>query len=453
VPDSEIDLTDLWEEVRMAKSKKDSEKGTSKGTAAYDDVLYRLGIDIMESPGHLTKPEDILDRHTDTYDNIRTNEQLEHVAEVLKRLAGLNEATIAARMMQYLFLFADPPDEFAKERSWIPWQILEFYSAFEKFDKFNRSLYAFVREQSNMSTNQPDNVIYPYESELKSRADMIVMVHTNAVQLNFREVLGTYPGVHADHKGCAPFLSVEFKSSADKAKKREAKHQVAISSYVCLVERQRIPRINGPDYLDDSDLRHYAYTICGTKATIWVTTLRQDRKHTIYEMNLLTTLDLGFSGGLEKFLGWHRTIMAWGLLRYAPSYVTDIEAFLGQDRRESIANSLLSAMQVTTPEGQPHEITQTGLRPITEEKSDEIEPEEQSATGSGKKKGKPEQSPPSPGSGKKKGELEQSPSSPAGKLMRSGRIIRDVLHLGKRSKRAAEEQTDAEPNSPTHGTN
>jgi len=86
VPDSEIDLTDLWEEVRMAKSKKDSEKGSNKGTVAYDDVLYRLGIDIMEGLGHLTKPGDIFDKYMDDYDNIRTNEQLMIARSVISTL-------------------------------------------------------------------------------------------------------------------------------------------------------------------------------------------------------------------------------------------------------------------------------------------------------------------------------------------------------------------------------
>src|SRR5271154_5190726 len=74
VPDSEIDLTDLWEEVRMSKAQKDSaaEKDNSNGTATYDDVLYRLGIDIMESLGPWKKPEDIFDKSMLEYDNIRT---------------------------------------------------------------------------------------------------------------------------------------------------------------------------------------------------------------------------------------------------------------------------------------------------------------------------------------------------------------------------------------------
>jgi hypothetical protein len=104
VPDSAIDLTDLWEEVRMANARKKTVASTGKGTTAYSNILYRLGIDIIENWEPKTKPPDIYDEsqlNTTTleYDNLQSEEQLEAVALELTRNVGLNEATFAARLI------------------------------------------------------------------------------------------------------------------------------------------------------------------------------------------------------------------------------------------------------------------------------------------------------------------------------------------------------------------
>src|SRR5947209_7755405 len=64
-----------------------------------------------------------------------------------------------------------------------------------------------------------------------------------------------------------PLSSVEFKDNNEPAKVREATHQIAVSSYVNLVERLRL-RYNAKGSIhgaeDDKDIRHFAYTVCGT---------------------------------------------------------------------------------------------------------------------------------------------------------------------------------------------
>src|SRR5437762_1716721 len=90
------------------------------------------------------------------------------------------------------------------------------------------------------------------------------------------------------------FIPNDIPKRDEPAMAREAMHQIAISSYVNLVERQRLPRLSGFSdktkllmaknlseenefipYIDDRNLRHYAYTICGNVVTVWVTTLQK----------------------------------------------------------------------------------------------------------------------------------------------------------------------------------
>src|SRR5271170_7268567 len=62
IPDAPIDYTELWKAVSIAKpspaAAKSNQAGSNKGTAAYGDVLYRLGIDI-ETITAVNNPEDI----------------------------------------------------------------------------------------------------------------------------------------------------------------------------------------------------------------------------------------------------------------------------------------------------------------------------------------------------------------------------------------------------------
>src|SRR4051794_19183134 len=57
VPDDVEDFTELWKAVDMAKLPNSSKSVSSKGTAAYDDVLYCLGINIEETSATLTEPK------------------------------------------------------------------------------------------------------------------------------------------------------------------------------------------------------------------------------------------------------------------------------------------------------------------------------------------------------------------------------------------------------------
>src|SRR5438045_7875538 len=107
------------------------------------------------------------------------------------------------------------------------------------------------------------------------------MAYMNAIGANLRTACKSYPGVHSEYNAISPFLSIEFKVSNQPAKRREAIHQIAISSFVSLVERQRLPRppqSKMPPYIEDENIRHYAYTICGTEVTVWRTTLQMEKK-------------------------------------------------------------------------------------------------------------------------------------------------------------------------------
>jgi hypothetical protein len=86
-------------------------------------------------------------------------------------------------------------------------------------------------------------------------------------------------GAYKEYNAIAPFLSIEFKVGDNPAKVREATHQIAISLFVSLVERQRLPRHSSkPSYIKDENVTHYAYTICGNEVSVWKTTLRPEKK-------------------------------------------------------------------------------------------------------------------------------------------------------------------------------
>jgi len=170
-----------------------------------------------------------------------------------KLTTGLNEATLAAHIMSTIFILEDIPKLNSPERSSVPCQILEFRSAFTSYDRFNKDLYTFVRGSKKERT--------PQESDLRSRSDLTFMAYMNAVGRRLRSSCKDFPGVHNEYNAIAPFLSIEFKVSNQPVEVREAIHQIAISSFINLVERQRLPCPESP-YIKDENIRHYAYTVC-----------------------------------------------------------------------------------------------------------------------------------------------------------------------------------------------
>jgi hypothetical protein len=251
IPDALIDYTELWKVVSVAKPLPDAAKsnqvgskgGSSEGTTAYDDLLYRLGIDIETTTG-VGKPEDVnVDglppQPTVQYSHLSTHEQLYALAEQHKRYYGrkLNEATLAARLMSNLFIFADVPDPDDPDRTVVPCQTFELAGEFTDFDRFDKSLYSYVRGPRPRS-------VQPYESELRYRSDLTIMAYNNAVSCDLREFSRDFPGVYSSYDAVAPFFSAEFKPDDSPANKREATHQIAISSYINLVERQRLRRLH-----------------------------------------------------------------------------------------------------------------------------------------------------------------------------------------------------------------
>jgi hypothetical protein len=333
---------------------KSNQTSSNKGTAAYDDVLYRLGIDI-ETITPVSNPEDInLDglppQPTVQYSHLSTHEQLYALAEQYKRYGeGLNKATLAARLVSDLFIFADIPNPTDPDRSIVPCQMLELPGTFTNFDRFNKSLYSYVRSPRTRG------VIQPYESELRYRSDLTIMAYNNAVSRRLRRDCRAFPGVHNSYNAIAPFVSAEFKSDASPANRREAIHQIAISSYISLVERQHLRRLpsNPMSYTQDENMRHYAYVICRAEVTIWVTSLHRERirsrYYTTYKMQLLRDLDLAIEAELKEFLEWHRRIVTWGLGVYVVSYVQDLENTMGAPRRQSLLNLIMTEKKITAP--------------------------------------------------------------------------------------------------------
>jgi hypothetical protein len=330
-----------------------SQAASTKGTEAYNNVLYLLGIDIntVKPRGD---PGDVIDLasfqlpQTVEYPNLRTDEELQALANQHKNLTtGLNEATFADHIRRNLFILDDIPERDSSERSSVPCQILEFPSAFTSYDRFNKDLYTFVRG------SKKERIPQPHESDLRSRPDLTFMAYMNAVGVSSRNYCIDFPGVHNQYNAIAPFLSVEFKVSNEPAKMKEAIHQIAISSFVNLVERQRLPRPPESPYIKDENIRHYAYTICGNHVTVWRTTLQMEEKYrrsyTTYQVQKLQVLDLAIKYHLEEFLQWHQHIMTWGLAVYVPEYLQDLERVMGAPRRESLAAMILSAKKVTQP--------------------------------------------------------------------------------------------------------
>lgn len=340
---------------------------SNKGTEAYDNTLHLLGIDIRVIPGG--NPEDVIDLskfqlpRTVEYPNLNTDEQRQALADRNESFTtGMNEATLAARIIQDLFIFQEPPKLKSLERSNVPCQILEFRSAFTSYDRFNKDLYTFVRG------SKKERASLPQESDLRSRSDLTFMAHMNAIGVLLRGNCRVFPGVHSEYNAIAPFLSIEFKVSNQPAKAREATYQIAVSSFVNLVERQRLPRPPESPYIEDENIRHYAYTICGNEITVWSTTLQKEEKYrrsyTTYQVQMLQVLDLAIKPHLEVFLQWHRHIMTWGLAVYVTQFAEDLERVMGAPRRESLAAMILSTKKVTQP------VNSDGISEIDNEKPD-----------------------------------------------------------------------------------
>jgi hypothetical protein len=237
----------------------------------------------------------------------------------------MNEATHLARIISKLFPFDEIPDVRDYERRFVPCQILEPPTPFSLDNRFDSSLYAFVRSHKSRDA--------VHESELKNRADLSIMAYTNAISRTVRrELSADKPGIHHTFSSCAPFLSCEFKPEASNFVQRLAEHQIAIASYVCLVDQQRIPRHT--PYHGDPTIRHFAYTICGSMVSIWETRveLEKQTRRTVktYPVSRLRRLDIAESMDLQEFLDWHRAIVTWGLREYVPAYAADLEAYLGQ---------------------------------------------------------------------------------------------------------------------------
>src|SRR5205814_1978992 len=148
---------------------------------------------------------------------------------------------------------------------------------------------------------------------------------------------------------------------------KEATHQIAISSYVSIVERLRLHHrlTHSTEY--GEDIRHYAYTICGTYVTVWVTTLETEtvrrRSYSTYQVRKLGSIDLRIADNLGEFLELHRRVVTWGLTTYVKNYVEDLEKVMRSPGRQSFHELFVprSAKDITKPrqeEGSANDVTQ-----------------------------------------------------------------------------------------------
>jgi hypothetical protein len=192
VPDGNPDFfTTLWNiVVGMAKPESNA---SSKETSGHDQVLYRLGIDVVQS-GPPSVPETVPlageIHETVEYKHLQTPEQFAAAAKQFKRYSsGLNEATLIGRIMPRLFLFADIPVLDDPSKALVPCQVLEFPGPFASYDKFNKSLYTFVRSK-RIEPSQP------FKSKLRFKCDLTIMAYKNALLRPLRDECATYPGVY-----------------------------------------------------------------------------------------------------------------------------------------------------------------------------------------------------------------------------------------------------------------
>src|SRR2546423_13559343 len=86
------------------------------------------------------------------------------------------------------------------------------------------------------------------------------MSYNNAVSCRLRGHCRYCPSVQISYNAVPPFFSAEFKSDASPANLREATHQIAISSYISLVDRQRLRRLHSDSMSYTQDKKHE--TLC-----------------------------------------------------------------------------------------------------------------------------------------------------------------------------------------------
>jgi hypothetical protein len=132
-------------------------------------------------------------------------------------------------------------------------------------------------------------------------------------------------------------------------------------------------------YTQDENMRHYAYTICGTEVTVWVTTLvtekMRSRSYTTYKVQILGVLNLRRTAELKEFLEWHRRIITWGLGVYVGSYVQDLENTMGAPGRESLITLIMTEKEVTAPV-EPMDFGESAEQEETEQATEQADTEQ-----------------------------------------------------------------------------
>jgi hypothetical protein len=387
VPDTGFDFAPLWQRVVVSKAKdqSDADKPSIRGSNAYDKVLYRLGIDVNHVAKATSSPKTVYETENRVIDeslafpHLSNEEEAADVATQLKHLHRANESTRRDHTIRFLLPLARVPDPDSKHRILRPLLVSEnagALSTFERVGPIEKRHYYYVRHADGKpltvaDIRSVDETNRPFEGELRFRSDHHMMAWSTVIKFSLRAAMLHLPGVCMKGLGCAPFLSIEHKPDSDDALTQEAFHQAASSSYRCLVERQRLtrdPDRHGP-YVDDDNMRHYAYLICGLRLTIYVTTVfrggegkldnattrgmqrrRQPLQYTGYHMQCLAVLNLGVASDLLLFRDWHRAIVSWGLDVYVNAYEADLEHTLGATGRPSALELFRSVLKVTCPE-------------------------------------------------------------------------------------------------------
>jgi hypothetical protein len=356
-----------------------SRRPSSKGTYDYGTVLYRLGIDVVQTPDPYASPTRVYDVsrvHLDEtleYPHLQTEKQAAGLIQQFTYLLMANEATQNGYMLRQLVPLSLVPDIDHRKRLLRPLLVSGNPGAADppapRSDEKQRlhDRYHFVRHADGRPLTPKDiqragPLSRPFRKGLRYRSDHTLMAWCTVIGFRLRRAISRLPGVCMKGLGCAPFLSIEHKATADAALVRTAWHKASCSLYGWLVERQRLVRHpEHKNYLDDPDIRHYAYLVCGLDVYIYETTIVRHGgtakkrgpapvHYTGYRMQLLAELKLRVAADMLLFRDWHQAIVTWGLLVYVRAFQRDLEYSLGSSGRPSAAELYSSVLKVTCPE-------------------------------------------------------------------------------------------------------
>ena len=368
LPPPDKNYTDVWALVMAAAQSsklshpstlKTATSGGEKGSNRYGEVLGKLGIDFIRE---IIKMQDLTRQFTgsDTPIPFSVDISDEHARTMAGQIGDWylrqkpNEATLCHEICTLLFPGAASSHPRGSPEEPVIARIFEFRGPFNTYDLgslLNDDVpFPFVRLTPKERLSGPKFTrtlvkklehTTPAERDLHTRADLTFLVdlgysHEFRQQiLRYETDTEKFPGFFSSFMLGAPFLTVEFKRSNDDTIHKAALYQWAVGAYINLIERMRINRTEGLPYIQDENIRHYGYLICGLRVEIWVMTVERvfngNRRKSylkdaffLFPAECLLRLDLDHSEDLLNFCKWHQSILRWGIERYAKDYHRDV---------------------------------------------------------------------------------------------------------------------------------